>query len=164
MCHNYPSFKAAVLMESFIRLGSLCPVHYLVFAELMALPWLCPYLLPFRIGFYVSRTSQIWQSHFPSALVFGGNTNSFLTITISGLKLLGEGEFAEEVESVLKGFYRKMEIGFPLLIFGALSAADRAQPHPCPLRGFSLPRFPEYFREGMIANREGVETIFLKIF
>lgn len=96
---------------------------------------------------YFPNQSDMTKS-FPSALVFGGNTNSFLTISISGLKLLGEGEFAEEVESILKGFYRKMEVGFPLLIFCALSAADRAQPHPFPLRSFNLLRFPESFREG----------------
>ena len=39
--------KTVLLIERFIMLGSLCILHYLVFAKLMALPWLFPYLHSF---------------------------------------------------------------------------------------------------------------------
>lgn len=43
--------RATIIPDLNPEFYHLCTVHYLVFAELMALPWLCPYLLPFRIGF-----------------------------------------------------------------------------------------------------------------
>lgn len=42
-------------MEYFIMLDSVCIVHYLVFAKLMALPQCFSYLFSFRIGFYISE-------------------------------------------------------------------------------------------------------------
>lgn len=62
MCHNYHSFKTAPLIEHFITLDSLCIVHYLVFAKLMALPLHFPYLCFFRIGFYISKPARYDKS------------------------------------------------------------------------------------------------------
>lgn len=62
MCHNYHSFKTVPLIEHFITLDSLCIVHYLVFAKLMALPLHSPYLCCFRIGFYISKPARYDKS------------------------------------------------------------------------------------------------------
>lgn len=56
-------------MEYFIMLDSLCIVHYLVFAKLMALPWHLPYLCFLRIGFYISSPVR-YDKSFSSLLSF----------------------------------------------------------------------------------------------
>lgn len=50
-------------------LDSLCIVHYLVFAKLMALPLHFPYLCFFRIGFYISEPVR-YDKSFSSLLSF----------------------------------------------------------------------------------------------
>lgn len=56
-------------MEYFIMLDSLCIVHYLVFAKLMALPRHLPYLCFLRIGFYISNPVR-YDKSFSSLLSF----------------------------------------------------------------------------------------------
>lgn len=50
-------------------LDSLCIVHYLVFAKLMALPQHFSYLYFFRIGFYISEPVK-YDKSFSSLLSF----------------------------------------------------------------------------------------------
>jgi hypothetical protein len=54
--------KTVPLIEHFITPDSLCIVHYLVFAKLMALPLHFPYLCFFRIGFYISKPARYDKS------------------------------------------------------------------------------------------------------
>jgi hypothetical protein len=61
--------KAVPLIEYFIMLDSLCIVHYLVFAKLMALPQDFSYLSFFRIGFYISEPVR-YDKSFSSLLSF----------------------------------------------------------------------------------------------
>lgn len=61
--------KTVPLIEYFIMLDSLCIVHYLVFAKLMALSRPFPYLYFFRIGFYISEPVR-YDKSFSSLLSF----------------------------------------------------------------------------------------------
>lgn len=61
--------KTVPLIEYFIMLDSLCIVHYLVFAKLMAVPLHFSYLYFFRIGFYISKPAR-YDKSFSSPLSF----------------------------------------------------------------------------------------------
>lgn len=79
--------KTVPLIEYFIMLDSLCIVHYLVFAELTALPQHFSYLYFFRIGFYISEPAR-YDKSFSSLLSFKKRKLDFFFFNNHHLKLL----------------------------------------------------------------------------